>query len=419
MNLFRVGIDSTDSPLGGCTTWTAMRLMEDLRLIDPDINFIGYPRLIRLNPNVPNKTRGNAAVNFNFESKLDKNVLFKVCRSRIEQDTLMYSINDDKLPGLAILINDTPNTTLYWQAMQNILTLEEAKKLLIVDYVWPENSLGLIGALSSISADLSWDRTFELLSYRNAMNFGKPRIIDVNNLRRISDQFGSTFSSIVGKRELIAPSGPDPVYCGIRGDEPDDLVRFFDKLIKKEEIDKYIIFETNQGTDAHVKRSANKIKLYHVISSEAVVISNPEILQGSHVKIAIRLNSEIISALVFEPTKELAKKSKFLQPGDLIYIHGSINDNKNELVLNVEHIEILDLNSYKSSSPYCSLCNKKMTSAGFLSGYKCKSCNFKCYNIKRLAVRRSLRTGEKIYSAISAQRHLTRPLTRMNLRNHE
>jgi tRNA(Ile2)-agmatinylcytidine synthase len=55
-----VGLDDTDSPQGGCTTYIAARLVE--RLLEIGTRFVDYPNLLRLNPNVPWKTRGNGAV---------------------------------------------------------------------------------------------------------------------------------------------------------------------------------------------------------------------------------------------------------------------------------------------------------------------------------------------------------------------
>ncbi|MGC8992518.1 MAG: TiaS agmantine-binding domain-containing protein, partial [Thermoplasmata archaeon] len=52
-----VGIDDTDGPEGMCTTYITIKIAEETKL-----DFIGLPRLVRLNPNVPWKTRGNAAI---------------------------------------------------------------------------------------------------------------------------------------------------------------------------------------------------------------------------------------------------------------------------------------------------------------------------------------------------------------------
>jgi tRNA(Ile2)-agmatinylcytidine synthase len=54
-----IGIDDTDSRKGMCTTYLALELVKEFQ---NELDLIGYPRLVRLNPNIPWKTRGNGAV---------------------------------------------------------------------------------------------------------------------------------------------------------------------------------------------------------------------------------------------------------------------------------------------------------------------------------------------------------------------
>ena len=55
-----IGIDDTDSPRKGCTTYIAALATEYLET--HDCVFIDYPNLVRLNPTIPWKTRGNGAI---------------------------------------------------------------------------------------------------------------------------------------------------------------------------------------------------------------------------------------------------------------------------------------------------------------------------------------------------------------------
>ncbi len=57
-----VGVDDTDSVKGMCTTYLATELIREFSELD----LLGNPRLVRLNPNVPWKTRGNGAVALRF-----------------------------------------------------------------------------------------------------------------------------------------------------------------------------------------------------------------------------------------------------------------------------------------------------------------------------------------------------------------
>ena len=56
--MLHIGIDDTDSLDGGCTTWLITEIISELS----DLDLIAPPRLVRLNPNVPWKTRGNGAL---------------------------------------------------------------------------------------------------------------------------------------------------------------------------------------------------------------------------------------------------------------------------------------------------------------------------------------------------------------------
>ncbi len=53
-----IAADDTDSSTWMCTTFLATELVEEFR----DYDLIGLPRLVRLNPAVPWKTRGNGAI---------------------------------------------------------------------------------------------------------------------------------------------------------------------------------------------------------------------------------------------------------------------------------------------------------------------------------------------------------------------
>ena len=62
-----IGFDDTDSPKGMCTTYLAYRLVNLLK--KEHVDFLDYPNLIRFNPNIPWKTRGNGAVGIKISTK--------------------------------------------------------------------------------------------------------------------------------------------------------------------------------------------------------------------------------------------------------------------------------------------------------------------------------------------------------------
>src|SRR3990170_2903262 len=59
--VIHIGFDDTDSIAGRCTTNLAFKIVSRFKN-ETGTTFIDYPLLIRLNPNIPWKTRGNGAV---------------------------------------------------------------------------------------------------------------------------------------------------------------------------------------------------------------------------------------------------------------------------------------------------------------------------------------------------------------------
>ena len=90
-----IGIDDTDSPAGMCTTYIGAVLVRQLehagiRVVDT--------RLVRLNPNVIHKTRGNAAVCI--EAVGDLEAAFELVAACVEE---LAEFDDPQTnPGVAV-----------------------------------------------------------------------------------------------------------------------------------------------------------------------------------------------------------------------------------------------------------------------------------------------------------------------------
>jgi len=60
--IHHIGIDDTDSPKGMSTTFLTYKIVKFLE--KQGMQLKDFPSLIRFNPNIPWKTRGNGAVRF-------------------------------------------------------------------------------------------------------------------------------------------------------------------------------------------------------------------------------------------------------------------------------------------------------------------------------------------------------------------
>lgn len=420
-----IGLDDTDSPRGGCTTHLCAVLVELLSKLK--VKFRDYPLLIRLNPNVPFKTRGNGAVCLRLEvEKKAVDVIKELVLKEVSRlADLSFSGTD---PGVAFLLGDIPAELrrLSEQAMCDMVSLNEAfriaEKCGAEIHTFKEGR-GIIGALAAIGETLEDDYTYELITYRVPENWGKPRAIDIESVKEM-DRLTSpdTFNNIDDDRVLIAPHGSDPVLYGVRGESPEVLLKAY-KLVKVHEpIERWVIFRSNQGTDAHlrVKRKICNAHPYMSAVIEGVVSSKPVVSQGGHVFVKIRDDTGEINCAAYEPAGSFRWVISDLIPGDVVRVYGGIRPPSlsHPKTLNLEKIEIVKLApNLKLHNPICPNCGKRTSSAGRGQGFKCKKCGKKIF-AEKVTVELARRITESIYiPPPRAQRHLTRPYSRLNRKN--
>ena len=169
-----IGIDDTDSTKGGCTTYIAARLVERLSKIGAQ--FTDYPSIIRLNPNIPYKTRGNAAVSLrlNIPDELYDSVQEDTIEE-VEENSWLGRAGTD--PAIVFLKGRPPVKirNLSRKALIDVVSVQEAQEALThchVTAVTYGSRLGLVGALSAIGQELDGDHTFELVAYRKKEKLG-------------------------------------------------------------------------------------------------------------------------------------------------------------------------------------------------------------------------------------------------------
>ncbi|MCK4365061.1 MAG: DUF1743 domain-containing protein [Thermoplasmatales archaeon] len=406
-----IGIDDTDSITGGCTTYLANALVKKLE--DKNYQIIGHPRLVRLNPNIPWKTRGNGAVSINLENGDPKKI-----KEIIEEFIDKYARFDDKKtnPGFVIL-KGQPSFDIYEKSVKGIVTLEETEQLLDslgAVYKGYKNKRGLIGATASIAWSPKHDKTYELIAYREKNRWGTKRQVDSSSVKKINESFSSTFDNFDYENDhnRLVPSSPCPVLYGIRGENIDDLIQA-SFVVKSEKVESWIIFETNQGTDEHLqRRNINKIAPYQSVITEGVVTKIPYTIEGGHVIFSIKDSTGEIDCAAYEPTKQFREIIRELIPGDKIEVYGGVR--KKPLTINLEKINTKHLEKQveKVENPVCPKCGKHMKSKGTGQGYKCKKCGTKSEKPLVKERKRNIKTG--FYEVpVCARRHLSKPLKRM------
>ncbi len=431
-----IAIDDTDSKEGMCTTFLATELIREFT----DHSLLDYPRLVRLNPNIPWKTRGNGAVVITLgkgkkqkdhignverdifiysgeQSDKKKEDVFKRAKGIVERWSEFDSERTD--PGL-IVGDKRPPDSFYHEAVKSIVELDRVKQHLKKEnYLFKgyQGERGLIGALAA----LSWrpqDFTYELLTYRRKDDWGRPRDIPKKDVMELDRKLQKAFDSYDHEEEeqSIAPNSPCPVLYGVRGGDPDELKEAID-MIGGERPQRWMTFLTNQGTDDHIQEmSISKTEPWISAKVKGIVRSEPYTIKGGHVFFKMEDKTGKITAAAYEPTKSFREIVKKLMPGDKVELWGGIRDEPK--TLNIEKMRVIKLTEkiVKVSNPECSECGKKMSSMGTDAGYRCKRCRTKADEDQavRKEAERELREG--LYEVpVSARRHLSKPLIRDNI----
>ncbi|MHA1916978.1 MAG: TiaS agmantine-binding domain-containing protein [Candidatus Ranarchaeia archaeon] len=420
-----IGLDDTDGPQGNCTTYLATLLIEFLIENFSEIEFIDYPNLIRLNPNIPHKTRGNAAISISIRIKKEESDLVFI---KFREIFRKIEIQDNKTnPALVIFKGEIPQDIKKFgeKTLSSVIEIKEAIKLVRkykkqIQYFTLNGEIGIIGALAAIGNLLEHDHTFELITYREEENWGKKRSIDEASVFKVSkNKKIDTFNNVdpENKRVLITPHGPDPVLYGIRGEERTDVYYAYKKIRTKEPISKWMIFRSNQGTDAHLRsKDINELKPCEPAIITGTIDKKPQIEVGGHVFSILDNKSGRIFIAAYEPSKEFRKIVLDLREGDEVTVSGSTRtkDPVYPLTLNLEKITVNKLKTqYRESNPKCTECNVSLKSMGTDKGYRCPKCR-KRYREEvkeRSKIKRKIQTGIFL-PPLGSQRHLTKPLSR-------
>ncbi|RNJ75529.1 MAG: DUF1743 domain-containing protein [Nitrosopumilus sp. D6] len=419
--ILNIGFDDTDSPSGMCTTFLAYKMVESLSRNDAE--FLDFPRLVRFNPNIPWKTRGNGAVSIRLKTGNPAGI-----KKRIRAMVSRYSdIKNGANPGLVFLEGDKipPQFADFGRlALWQLVRRNDAKKFARqnrLDHTWMGNGQGLVGAIGAAGYDFG-DHTLELLSYRKRSRFGTRRKISAQSVKKMQEITApNTFSSYDVERDrvMITPHGPDPVFYGIRGEGVAPLLRAIRILRTDEKLDGHMIFRSNQGTGDHLHNELDPaMSPYSSGVVNGLVSTPPRMLRGGHVMFAVLSGNHEFWCMVYKPTG-MTTVAAGLITGDRIRVGGGVRRASGRFprVINLEFIKVINTARDTSiSNPTCISCAKKMKSKGKNQGFECVRCGkrhpAKIHTTTNRALKRRLYIPD-----ISAHRHLTRPLQRMGRTN--
>lgn len=408
-----VGIDDTDSRTRGmCTTYAADTIARRLEERGARVDRV---LLLRCNPAVEHKTRGNAALAIHTDAS--PTVSFDVAHRIIDE---VAEVDDERTnPGIVVAAG-APETVpeavaaFTHEAVTDHLTRADARSLLddagYRSHGW-KNSRGIIGALAAVGAWLALDSwTYERITYRERDRWGTDRAVDADSLFEAADAFYPTVWDTVDRgtgETVCVPRTPGPVLYGIRGEEPEACRAVADR-IESEPIDRARTFFTNQGTDGHLRDGAvGSVRDGYSYRLDGTVTAAPETHRGGHVFFEIGDRDRTIDCAAFEPTKRFRSRVRSLRVGDRLTVCGEVSEG----TVKLEKFAVRELVTTEPTTPTCPGCDRTMESAGSGQGYRCRSCGTAASGKVRRPIDRELSIGWYEVPP-RARRHIAKPLVR-------
>lgn len=398
-----VGVDDTDSRQGGCTTSLAAAVVA----LFPELSLDGPPRLVRLNPNVPWKTRGNAAVALRFAGGVPLDDALARVDALVRREA---QVSEGTEPGVAVADRPLP-AWLYDAAVSRIVERSEAEQALKESGAQWSGGRGVIGA----AAALAWPAqrtTWELIAYREPAQLGAPREVDDAWAREVEWGYPTTFDTydLVERETVAVPSGPDPVLWGLRGEDPAEL-HAASAVMGPERPARETLFLTNQGTDDHLRDKRVADARAFDSARLRVRVQEKPVDHHGHVFVRVADDTGEMRAAAYAPTRSFRRLVRHLAPGDEVTLAGGVKPGPDgQLTLGIEKMLVHKTTPRKAGNPLCPACGRAMKSAGKDAGFRCRECGTRSAE-PRLAPG-PLQPGWYEVPA-SARRHLAMPLKRM------
>jgi len=467
-----VAVDDTDSrERGMCTTYVGARLAERLGSAGGRVR---RRLLVRLNPAVKHKTRGNAAVAVHV-SGVDAETAFDLAAETVRE----FAAADDPRTSPGVVVADVdvagdsfapgPSRTaaaddaapapripddvadFARRALRHRLPLDEAVSLAEAHgyrhaafgaggetEAETVDGRGRIGALAAVGAPVAFDDwTTERISYRELDRCGTPRDVDVESLFAAADAGYPIVWDTVDRETgaaVCVPNAPGPILHGIRGDDP-AACRRVAEAIESEPVERVATFLTNQGTDAHLAPGRiGALRDGAGYRVAGVVATDPETKRGGHVHLDVAAPGaerpadagDRLRCVAFAPTGRFRDRVRALRPGDRVTLCGEHerreptegasdattgSGTEPTATLKLEKFAVRDLVRTEPAVPTCPDCGRSMSSAGRDQGYRCRDCGTDAPGKVDRAVDRDLEPGWYEVPP-SARRHVAKPLVR-------
>jgi tRNA(Ile2)-agmatinylcytidine synthase len=387
-----------------------------------------------LNPNVPTKTRGNAALVARFGHGRGNPVVvgsfpegpalaYRMGRDLTEAErrhlaeelwarVLSSSAVDDAGTDPAlVVVRRRPPAELYWEAVRRIVTVEEVDRWLagtapIVRSV--PSGVGRIGA----AAALAWPGghpTWEAIAYRRPERWGSDRQVDLESVVAAVRRYPELFLCLDPRtrRLLIAPHTGCPILFGLRALDPSTAVSAL-HAIQSEPMERWLLFRTNQGTGDHVRQPwPIPPEPFAAGTLAGRWIERPVPRPGGHLLFEVEVDSGArVHCAVFEPTKTLAPVVRSLLPGDRVRLWGG---SQADAMFRVEGIDLLGLRPREvhEGNPRCPRCANRLGSLGSGRGFRCARCRSRFPpEIRAVRLVRPAFAPGRYHPTPSARRHL-------------
>ena len=413
-----IAVDDTDSRKRGmCTTYVAARLAERVRETGGAVE---RTVLMRLNPAVEHKTRGNAALAVHCDLPADDALALlddvldsaETADPRTNPGGVVVDAAPEAVPAaLADVARRGVREYVYLDDVREVLDSEG------IATVERGNGRGLIGATAAAGSWRAWREqserhealTYECISYRERDRWGTERDVDFDSTVAAADDGYPEVWDTVDREEGVAvcvPRTPCPILHGIRGETAAAVQRVAER-IESEPVAFRHTFVTNQGTDAHLRDGTiEEVRNGRAYRLDGTVVSPPETKEGGHVFFTLE-GSDSIRCAAFEPTKRFRDRVRALRVGDRLTVCGEVSDG----TVKLEKFAVRERVETELVTPNCPNCGNSMKSAGANAGYRCRNCGTSADGKVKRALERDIEEGWYEVPPV-ARRHIAKPLVR-------